>query len=246
MAESASKFLIPLPSGLPAPEPGALELAEKTQGPGTVGYISWKPTIDAFLAALFLVLAAPLTLLAAALVKFTSRGPAFYTQERVGRLGKTFVIYKLRTMYTNSESGTGAVWSKTGDPRVTPLGRVLRATHIDEFPQLLNVLHGQMSLCGPRPERPEIVEYLRQRIDGYTERLYVRPGITGLAQVRLPPDTCLGEVRRKLICDRHYISHLTASLDLRIMICTALLFFGVPLRLSRNLLRIPNPLHPRR
>src|SRR5205085_8417032 len=120
------------------------------------------------------------------------------------------------------EAGTGAVWAKKGDPRITPLGRLLRATHIDEFPQLLNVLRGDMSLTGPRPERPEIVEYLRSKVPGYSDRLRVRPGITGLAQVQLPPDVNLEGVWKKLVCDMHYIEHFSGWLDWRILLCTGL------------------------
>lgn len=221
----------------------SVEIVDEVAAPSFAPhYLAFKPVLDAVLAALLLFLTAPLVLLGALLVRLTSRGAAFYTQERMGRDGQPFVIYKLRTMYLNSEAATGAVWSYAGDPRVTPLGRILRATHIDEFPQLLNVLWGEMSLSGPRPERPEIVENLRSRIEGYTERLRVRPGITGLAQVQLPPDTCLEEVRQKLVCDRYYIEHLNAALDLRIMLCTGLFLCGVPLIWSRRWLRIPDPL----
>jgi lipopolysaccharide/colanic/teichoic acid biosynthesis glycosyltransferase len=192
---------------------------------------------------ILLVLTAPVVLLAAIAVKLTSRGPAFYTQTRVGQDGQLFTIYKLRTMAHNCEARTGAVWSVRGDPRVTLVGKFLRATHIDEFPQLINVILGHMSLIGPRPERPEIVTVLQDKIDGYTDRLEVRPGITGLAQVQLPPDVDLNGVRRKLACDRYYIQHLSAGLDLRIGLCTLLLMLGVPLSLSRRLLRIPQPLN---
>ena len=207
------------------------------------GYAAYKPWVEFALAFVLLVLTAPVTLLAALLVKLTSRGPAFYTQVRLGRGGRPFVIYKLRTMVADSESGTGAVWSPAGDPRVTPLGRVLRATHIDEFPQLLNVLFGHMSLSGPRPERPEIVAHLTAKIPEYAERLHVRPGITGLAQVQLPPDVNLEGVRRKLACDLYYINHFGAWLDARILACTGLFFLGLPLAVSRRLLRIPELVH---
>lgn len=206
------------------------------------GYEAYKPWIDFALAAALLVVTAPVVLLAALLVKLTSRGPAFYTQVRVGQDGRLYTIYKLRTMVRDSESGTGAVWAKEGDPRVTAVGRILRATHIDELPQLINVLWGDMSLSGPRPERPEIVDYLKTKIPNYVERLRVRPGITGLAQVQLPPDVNLRGVRNKLVCDLHYIEHLGAWLDWRILACTGLFFLGVPLAVSRRLLCIPEPL----
>jgi lipopolysaccharide/colanic/teichoic acid biosynthesis glycosyltransferase len=205
-------------------------------------YAVCKPWIEGVLAAVLLVLVVPVLLVAALLIKLTSRGPVLYTQVRLGRHGRPYVIYKLRTMYDDAEATTGAVWSPAGDPRVTGLGRVLRASHIDEFPQLINVLYGEMSLTGPRPERPEIVQYLKVKVPDYTERLQVRPGITGLAQVQLPPDVDLDGVRKKLLCDLYYIEHGGAWLDSRILICTGLLFLGVPLAFSRRLLRIPEPL----
>lgn len=240
MPNTATNLLLPLTRPLSLPALRGSVPAEHAEA--TPVYLAWKPVLDAVLAALLLVLLTPAVLLAAVLVRLTSRGPAFYTQQRVGRGGRIFTIYKLRTMYLNCEAATGAVWCKKDDPRVTPVGRILRATHVDEFPQLLNVLLGDMSLCGPRPERPEIVHYLKTKVDGYTDRLLVRPGITGLAQVQLPPDTSLDEVREKLVCDCHYIDNLDVGLDLRIMICTGLFLAGVPLRLSRRWFGIPQPL----
>lgn len=205
-------------------------------------YSRCRPVLDFVLALVLLVLTAPVTLLAALLVKLTSRGPAIYTQVRVGQGGRLYVIYKLRTMFQDCEARTGAVWAKAGDQRITPVGRFLRASHIDEFPQLVNILLGQMSLIGPRPERPEIVQYLKTKIDDYTDRLEVRPGITGLAQVHLPPDVDLEGVRKKLVCDLHYIRHPSAWTDLGILICTGLLLIGVPLTFSRRVLAIADPL----
>jgi lipopolysaccharide/colanic/teichoic acid biosynthesis glycosyltransferase len=203
----------------------------------------WYPPVKAlcdFALALLLCLPAlPVVLLAAVLVKLTSRGPAFYTQTRVGRDGRPFVIYKLRTMLHNCESLTGPRWCLPGDPRVTPLGRLLRLSHLDELPQLLNVLRGEMSLVGPRPERPEFLPELERELPAYALRLAVRPGVTGLAQVRLPPDTDLGSVRRKLAHDLYYIRHLGPWLDLRLLLCTALYALGVPFRLSGRLLAVP-------
>jgi lipopolysaccharide/colanic/teichoic acid biosynthesis glycosyltransferase len=188
-----------------------------------------------------LILATPFILLAAALIKLTSRGPAFYTQLRVGKNGRIFTIYKLRTMHHEAEAGIGPVWAAPDDCRVSRVGKLLRATHLDELPQLINVLKGDMSLVGPRPERPEIVYHLQARIGNYLRRLAVRPGITGLAQIHLPPDRNLDGVRKKLLCDLHYIERLGLWLDLRILLCTGLLFLGVPLRWSRRWLRIPKP-----
>jgi lipopolysaccharide/colanic/teichoic acid biosynthesis glycosyltransferase len=144
---------------------------------------------------------------------------------------------------THHAETNGATWAKPADPRITPIGKILRDTHLDEFPQLLNVIKGDMKLVGPRPERPEIVQHLQARIGGYTERLRVKPGITGLAQVQLPPDVDLEGVRKKLVCDRHYIANHSLGLDLRLFLCTALFLFGVSLKRSRRWFRIPEPLN---
>src|SRR5262249_20621003 len=152
-------------------------------------YVPCKTALDFVAAAVLLVFAAPVIALAALLVKLTSRGPAFYTQTRVGRNGRLFTIYKVRTMMHKCESLTGPRWSLPGDPRVTRGGHFLRVTHLDELPQLVNVLRGDMSLIGPRPERPEFVPELERAVPRYRERLAVLPGVTGLAQVQLPADT---------------------------------------------------------
>src|SRR5207248_4660391 len=138
------------------------------------------------------------------LVKLTSPGPMLYTQTRLGRRGRPFTIYKIRTMLHDCESLTGPQWSTPGDTRITRVGRWLRRTHIDELPQLWNVLRGDMSLVGPRPERPEFIPELENAIPFYRDRLLVRPGITGLAQVQLPPDTDMDSVRRQLAHDIYY------------------------------------------
>jgi lipopolysaccharide/colanic/teichoic acid biosynthesis glycosyltransferase len=180
-------------------------------------------------ALVLLVLAAPLVLLAAGLVKLTSRGRALYKQTRLGKNGRPFTLYKIRTMHHDCERESGAKWSCPGDPRITPLGLFLRRTHIDELPQLWNVLRGEMSLVGPRPERPEFVPALAEAIPRYQERLLVRPGVTGLAQICLPPDTDLNSVRRKLIYDLYYVENQGPWLDLRIVLATAVKVVGVPL-----------------
>ncbi len=193
------------------------------------------------LAALVLFLAAaPVIGVSALLVKLTSRGPAFYTQTRIGLRGQLFTIYKIRTMIHNCESLTGPRWSMPGDPRVTRLGRFLRATHLDELPQLINVLRGDMCLIGPRPERPEFLPELQHELPHYVDRLGVRPGVTGLAQIQLPADTDLDSVRRKLAYDLYYIHHVGLWLDVRILICTAFYAMGVPYRALRELFRIPD------
>jgi len=123
-------------------------------------------------------------------------------------------------MAVDAEAGSGAVWAKKRDPRVTRLGRILRALHLDELPQLFNVLKGEMSLVGPRPERPEFVQVLSAKIPGYCDRLAVPPGITGLAQLNLPPDTDLNSVRRKLFLDLEYVAHGSLALDVCLLACT--------------------------
>ncbi len=218
-------------------------LDESTHGSPAAGDLTLrlrdKAILDFLLAVVLAVLAAPVVAATALLVKLTSRGPALYTQTRVGLNGRVFRIYKLRTMRHNCEAATGARWATAGDPRVTVVGRILRRTHLDELPQLWNVLKGDMSLVGPRPERPEFVARLGRDVDRYLERLAVRPGVTGLAQVQLPADTDLGSVRLKLRYDLHYIRHGGPWLDARLVLSTALKMLHVPFGVSRVLLRIP-------
>ena len=168
-------------------------------------YPSCKRAVEFAVALILFLLTLPLTALAMLLVKVTSRGPVLYSQTRLGRHGRPFTVYKIRSMTYGAESLTGACWSKPGDSRITPVGRWLRRTHIDELPQLWNVLRGDMGLIGPRPERPEFVPQLEQAIPLYRKRLLVRPGVTGLAQVQLPPDTDLASDRRKIVYDLYYI-----------------------------------------
>jgi lipopolysaccharide/colanic/teichoic acid biosynthesis glycosyltransferase len=202
-------------------------------------YPAVKAAADFTLALVLLVLAAPVVAVAALLVKLTSRGPAFYSQTRLGRHGRPYRIYKLRTMRHDCERVSGPKWSSARDPRVTPVGRFLRKTHLDELPQLWNVLRGEMSLVGPRPERPEFVPELERHLPDYGARLLVRPGLTGLAQVQLPPDTDLESVRRKLRYDLYYVRRFSFWLDLRLLASTALKVLGAPFALSRFLLRVP-------
>lgn len=208
--------------------------------PARNAYATAKVALDFALALALLVLTGPVVLAMMALVKLTSRGPAIYTQVRLGRGGRHFTIYKLRTMRADAERGTGPQWSRPGDSRVTPLGRFLRATHLDELPQLINVLRGDMGLIGPRPERPEIAAQLERAIPRYRERLGIRPGVTGLAQVELPPDVELDCVRRKLARDVYYIHHAGPLLDLKILAGTAAGVLGVRAEWTCKVLRIPN------
>lgn len=172
-----------------------------------------------------LVLAAPLIAFFVIIIKATSRGPVFYSQLRLGRSGRLFRIYKLRTMVHQCEAVTGPVWSVGDDPRVTAVGRWLRDTHLDELPQLANVIRGEMALIGPRPERPEMASRIERTLPDFADRLLVRPGITGLAQLRMPADMGLQAVREKLTYDLEYIRNLGPALDARI--CLSTLFYFV-------------------
>jgi lipopolysaccharide/colanic/teichoic acid biosynthesis glycosyltransferase len=204
-------------------------------------YQACKRLGDVFFAAVLLTVAMPIVAVLALLVKLTSRGPSFYTQKRVGKNGRPFTIYKLRTMVNNCESLTGPRWSIPGDPRVTGLGQFLRVTHLDELPQLLNVLGGHMSLIGPRPERPEFLPELIQQYPTYPERLRVRPGVTGLAQVQLPADTDIEGVSHKLAYDLYYVEHASLGLDLRILLGTILYVIRVPYHMVGRLVGLPVP-----
>lgn len=205
-------------------------------------YAEFKRAIDILFAVPGVLIATPIVLLLALLVKLTSRGPAFYLQERVGKDGRVFKIIKLRTMVADAEAATGPVWAQADDPRETPLGRILRRTHLDELPQFWNVLKGDMSLIGPRPERPVFVEKFKAEIPNYEARLAVRPGITGWAQINHPSDRTLDDVRRKLHFDREYIREMGWRLDIRIMAATAARMLGLR---SRPAPPAPGPQHPR-
>jgi len=202
-------------------------------------YLTVKNASDFVLALIMMAVAGPIMLVAVGLIKLTSRGPGLYTQTRLGRGGKPFTIYKLRTMYHECESLTGARWSVPGDARITPLGRWLRKSHIDELPQLWNVLRGDMSLIGPRPERPEFVPALEQAIPYYRARLLVRPGVTGFAQVQLPADTDLESVRLKLAYDVYYCRNVSFGMDLKIYWATALKMACVPFAWIRKVFVFP-------
>ena len=203
---------------------------------------AWKRALDVVLASILALLSAPLIVSTMVLVKLTSRGPAIYRQTRLGRHGRPFTIYKIRTMAHDCERLTGPRWASTRDSRVTPIGRFLRASHLDELPQLWNVLRGDMSLVGPRPERPEFVTQLERVIPDYADRMSIRPGVTGLAQIQLPPDTDLESVCQKLRCDLYYVQCSGVWMDLQILLCTAVGMVGIPFSVSRCLLRIPSGL----
>ena len=200
-----------------------------------------KRLVDLLLAMVLAVLTAPLLLLAVVLVKLTSIGPAIYSQTRLGLGRRPFTIYKVRSMYHDCERLSGPTWSTGNDPRVTPVGRFLRSTHLDELPQLWNVLRGDMSLVGPRPERPEIITRLENVIPRYHQRLNILPGVTGLAQLNLPPDTDIESVRHKLAYDLYYAQRGGLWMDLRIILSTGLLLVGVPSSYSARALGLCPP-----
>lgn len=174
------------------------------------------------LGTLMAVVLAPVILALIVLVRLTSPGPGLYRQRRLGLNGAVFTIYKLRSMRTDAEATTGPVWSGKGDARVTLVGRMLRYLHLDELPQIINVVRGEMDFVGPRPERPEIAARLARIIPQYDQRLLALPGITGVAQVNLPPDETLDCVRRKLAADLYYIENASAWLDFRLVLATVL------------------------
>jgi len=176
-----------------------------------------KRAFDAAASGALLVLFLPFLAVAAIAIVATSRGSALHSQLRVGRGGRPFRMLKLRTMVEDAERETGPVWATSRDPRVTPVGRILRDTHLDELPQLWNVLKGEMSLVGPRPERPLFVNDFAKRLTGYSTRHVVRPGITGLAQVRRGYDTSIRDVRRKLAFDLIYVRRRCMRLDMAIL-----------------------------
>jgi lipopolysaccharide/colanic/teichoic acid biosynthesis glycosyltransferase len=191
--------------------------------------------LNVVIAVVAMVLLAPVFLLVALAVKLSSRGPIFYMQTRVGidrrwnrtqamydrrqqdLGGSVFTIYKFRSMYTDAETKSGAVWATRSDSRVTPVGKVLRQLRLDELPQLLNVLKGDMNIVGPRPERPSIFVRLRNDIAEYPMRQRAKPGITGWAQINHSYDSCLEDVRKKVQYDLEYLQRQSLAEDLKIM-----------------------------
>ena len=179
-----------------------------------------KRIMDFTVAVVGLILCAPIMVLAAILVKLDSPGPYLYRQRRSGMDGRTITVLKFRTMRQDAEALSGAVWAGQADVRITRMGRFMRKWRVDEIPQLINVLRGEMSLVGPRPERPEFVETLAQAIPFYRERLLVPPGITGWAQVKYPYAASIDAARHKLQYDLYYIKHMSFFLDWLILLRT--------------------------
>ena len=180
-----------------------------------------KRLFDISVAMLALIVFLPIALVVALCLKISGpRDPIFYTQDRVGQFGHVFRIYKFRTMRPDAEKESGPVWASTDDDRITPLGGILRRFRLDEIPQFINILRGEMSLVGPRPERPEIIKELEEKIPFYAERENIVPGLTGWAQIRYPYGFSIEDSRRKLEYDLYYMKHLSLSLDLQIVLST--------------------------
>lgn len=209
------------------PEPGSMALIFT----GFFGYMigfarkrfrEFKRIFDTMLSAIGIVVFAPAIGFTALIIKIVSPGPVFYKQERVGWGGRLFNIYKMRTMRVDAEKYTGPIWAKENDSRLIKFGKIIRRLHIDELPQLFNVLRGDMSIVGPRPERPVFVRELSQKISDYEKRINVRPGITGLAQVWHKYDETIADVRKKVKYDLLYIREMCLMVDIRIILRTVL------------------------
>ncbi|MFH1194510.1 MAG: sugar transferase [bacterium] len=179
-----------------------------------------KRVMDILVSIILLLIASPALIITMIAIKLESKGPIIYKQERSGMNGKPFNVYKFRSMIQDAEKYSGPVWSQKNDPRITKAGRLIRKLRIDEFPQMMNVLKGEMSLVGPRPERPYFVEKLAQEIPLYKRRLKVRPGITGWAQVKHKYDESIEDVKAKLSYDLFYIENMSIRMDFKILFRT--------------------------
>ena len=184
-----------------------------------------KRGFDILLSITGLILLTPIWLLLMVLIKIDSKGPIFYKQKRCGKNNKHFNIIKFRSMISNAEGKTGPVWSDFEDKRITRVGKFVRRLHLDETPQLINILKGEMAIVGPRPERPYFIKKLIREYPFYQRRLKIRPGITGWAQIKQPFDTTLKDVRQKLKFDFYYIENLSFRLDVKIIINTVWVVF---------------------
>jgi exopolysaccharide biosynthesis polyprenyl glycosylphosphotransferase len=183
--------------------------------------------MDVMFSALGLLLSSPLALITALAVRVDSPGPVIYRQERVGQHGRLFAMFKFRSMVADAEHATGPVWSQEGDQRVTRVGRVIRKLRLDEIPQMYNVLRGDMSFVGPRPERALFVQRLSERLPYYGERHNVKPGITGWAQICFPYGSSEAAALEKLNYDLYYIKHSSLSMDVLVIIQTVkIILFG--------------------
>jgi len=206
MARTEHLYGLPLIEVLPEPMPAWEE--------------STKRIIDVVVSLIVLVVGLPLWVLLTVLIRLTSPGPAIFRQQRVGLHGRVFTMFKFRTMRQDAEATTGPVWASEDDPRYTPIGSWLRKTRLDEVPQFVNVLKGEMSLVGPRPERPYFVERLSHEIPLYSRRSRVKPGITGWAQVIWRYDASLADVKQKVKYDLFYIANMSLRMDFKILFMT--------------------------
>jgi len=179
-----------------------------------------KPILEAIIASILFILLIPVMVVLAIVIKCDSRGRIFYTQERIGKDGRKFTIMKFRTMVENAESVTGAVYAADNDPRITKIGRFLRKWRLDEIPQLVNVIKGDMGLIGPRPEREVFIREFEEKIPFYTQRLLVRPGLTGWAQVKFPYASSIEQTEEKLQYDLYYIKNMSFILDFVVFLKT--------------------------
>ena len=186
-----------------------------------------KAAMDYFLSSVGLIISLPIIALAALAIKIDSSGPIFYRQERVGRNGKIFRLIKFRSMKENAEEETGPVWAEENDERVTRVGKILRKLRLDEIPQMVNILRGEMSFVGPRPERPHFVEQLKKEIPFYEKRLVAKPGITGWAQIEYPYGASKEDALEKLKYDLYYLKNISIFSDLSIIFQTVrIVLFG--------------------
>jgi exopolysaccharide biosynthesis polyprenyl glycosylphosphotransferase len=179
-----------------------------------------KRLIDIMVSCMVLILGSPAWLAIAAVIRLTSPGKAIYNQERVGQNGKPFVMHKFRSMYEDAEKRTGPTWASKKDPRITPIGRFIRKSRLDEIPQFINVLAGEMSLVGPRPEREFFIQQLQKEIPWYIRRIKMKPGITGWAQVKHKYDASIEDVKQKVMYDLYYFENMSLMLDLKIILHT--------------------------
>lgn len=194
----------------------------KIGSPVTGGRLIVKRCFDLIVGLVGMIISLPIIFIFALLIKLTSKGPIFFKQERVGLMGKNFMVVKLRSMYKDAEAKTGAIWAKKDDARITSVGRFMRKTRIDELPQFWNVLKGDMSLVGPRPERPVLTEKFSQSFDEFPKRLRIVPGITGYAQINGGYDITPNQ---KCKLDNYYIEHYSIWFDIKVLFGTVKIVF---------------------
>lgn len=215
-----SSFYEQLTSRVPLGAINQIWFLENLSEGGKRTYEEMKRFFDIVFAVIMLIIVAPFAPLIALIIKLSSRGPIFYRQKRVGQNGKNFDIIKFRTMTEDAEKGTGAVWAQENDPRITWIGKIMRKTRIDELPQLWNILKGEMSFVGPRAERPEFHDKLKNGVPFYEERYIIKPGLSGWAQINYPYGSSIADTAEKLQYDLYYIKNRSLVLDLGIILKT--------------------------